>query len=255
MNHQLSTIALALLLTACATAPSEPPPQQQERLAASSASSSAAASESATAQRVSAPALSALPERMQLEVPFVPQAPYANWAPPFDEACEEAALLLMEFALRGEPLSKATMAAEIRAMVQWEEANGYAVDITIAELAQVARDYLGRSATVYTGSDVTTQHIRELLAAGNPVIIPAAGQMLGNPYFSGEGPPYHMLVLTGYEPGSLFTSPRFVTNDPGTKRGEDYTYNVETVMNAIHDWTGSKETIREGTKVMMVVSH
>jgi len=195
----------------------------------------------------------ALPESVHLEVPFAPQAPHANWDPPFDEACEEAALLLVEFGLREELLSKNRMDEEIRAMVKWEEENGYAIDITIEELAQIARDYFDRRATVFSGSDVTEDRIRELLAAGNPVIIPAAGQMLGNPYFSGEGPPYHMLVLTGYEPAGLFAGSRFVTNDPGTKRGEDFVYDVEVVMNSIHDWTGNTETIRTGEKVVLVV--
>jgi hypothetical protein len=71
--------------------------------------------------------------------------------------------------------------------------------------------------------------------------------MLGNPYFSGDGPPYHMLVLTGYKRG------KFITNDPGTRRGEGYMYKEDVIMNAIHDWAGSKETIRDGEKAMMVV--
>jgi hypothetical protein len=37
-----------------------------------------------------------LPKQVLLSVPFTPQAPHANWNPPFDEACEEAALLMVE---------------------------------------------------------------------------------------------------------------------------------------------------------------
>ena len=46
-----------------------------------------------------------------------------------------------------------------------------------------------------------------------------------------------MLVLIGYDENN------FITNDPGTRRGEKYKYPQERVVNAIHDWTGTKETI------------
>jgi len=94
--------------------------------------------------------------------------------------------------------------------------------------------------------------VKEELAEGNPVIIPAAGRDLGNPYFSGKGPWYHALVIIGFRRG--WTGRRyFIVNDPGTKRGKSYEYNVETLLNAIHDWTGVKEEIRNGPKVMVVL--
>ncbi len=194
-----------------------------------------------------------LPASVLLPVPFAPQAPFADWSPPFDEACEEASLLLAEFALRGEPLSKERMAEEIRRMVAWEEGHGYPIDVTIAELAEIARAYFGRSATVYGGKSVTIDTLKDLLAAGHPVIVPAAGQRLGNPYFSGEGPPYHMLVLRGYEEGGFFSGEQFITNDPGTKRGEEYRYDADVLLAAIHDWTGAKETIESGRRAVLVI--
>ena len=35
-----------------------------------------------------------LPEEINLPVPFTPQAPHANWELPYQEACEEAAVLM-----------------------------------------------------------------------------------------------------------------------------------------------------------------
>jgi len=72
--------------------------------------------------------------------------------------------------------------------------------------------------------------------------------MLGNPYFSGEGPWYHMLVITWYDHRG------FITNDPGTKRGEGYHYDEATLINAIHDWTGVKENIAQGGKSMLIIT-
>ena len=56
-----------------------------------------------------------------------------------------------------------------------------------------------------------------------------------------------MLVVRG------FTSDgKFITNDPGTYRGEGYQYDFDTVMNAIHDWNGGEE-ITQGKKVALIV--
>lgn len=188
-----------------------------------------------------------LPSSVDLDVPFTSQAPFADWSPTFNEACEEAALLMAEYFLRGESFTPERATEEIVSLVSWEESHGLPHDITSKQVARVARDVFGRKAVVYTGNDVTAPNIRLLLAAGYPVIIPAAGQMLGNPYFRGAGPPYHMLVIRGYKRGS------FITNDPGTRRGEEYRYDEEVIMDAIHDWTGSKDTIRRGQKAMIVI--
>ncbi len=138
---------------------------------------------------------------------------------------------------------------DILDIVAWETDNGYGQDITAAQMAEVAEKKFGLRARVRT--DVTIESIKEELVAGNPVIIPAAGRDLGNPYFSGAGPWYHALVITGFTQG--WTGDSFTTNDPGTKRGKGYEYKVETLLNAIHDWTGVKEEIREGRKAMIIL--
>lgn len=190
---------------------------------------------------------------VQLDVPFTPQAPFANWTDELNEACEEASLLMAEYYLRGQPLSPQLSLDEIEAQIDWQTANGYAWDVTVQELAEVAQQLYGREANVYSGADVTVENIRTLLAAGYPVIIPAAGQWLGNPYFSGDGPPYHMLIITGHKPGGSFRSGRFVVNDPGTRRGEDYEYTEDVIMDSIRNWTGSKDTIADGEVAILVI--
>ena len=56
-----------------------------------------------------------------------------------------------------------------------------------------------------------------------------------------------MLVVIGY------TDDGFITNDPGTKRGEQYWYKTETLLDAIHDWTGVKEEIAKGPTNALIV--
>lgn len=188
-----------------------------------------------------------IPEEIALQVPFTPQAPFADWSEPYNEACEEASLIMVDYYLKDLNLSRAKADLEIVNMVRWQTEQGYFYDITVSELAEVAQRYLGYQAKVYEGEEVTLENIKRLLSGGYPVIIPAAGQLLGNPNFRGAGPPYHMLVITGYSNG------KFITNDPGTRNGEDFSYDEDTILNVIHDWTGDKDTIQTGRKAILVI--
>ncbi len=193
------------------------------------------------------------PGSVRLNMPFASQAPLGNWDPPYDEACEESSLIIVHHYLAGTALDATIMNNDILAMVDHEESKGLPVDIDMKQLAQVARDMFGYDAEVVEGAGVTIERIEQELAKGNPVIVPLAGQDIGNPYYSGDGPPYHVLVIVGY--GST-GSPQatFVTHDVGTKRGEYYVYDQDVIMNAIHDWNGSVATIRSGPKRMLVVT-
>ena len=187
-----------------------------------------------------------LPKTSQLSVPFSPQSPFADWDDPRQqEGCEEMSLIMVHHFLEGTELDKEQALDELMALSTWEEEHGYPLDVDIDELAKIAEEYYGYEATV--SEDVSVYAIKQLIADGYLVIVPAAGRDLGNPYFSGEGPWYHMLVITGYDRNE------FITNDPGTRRGENYKYRYETLINAVHDWTGIKENIRSGRKVLLIL--
>lgn len=180
-----------------------------------------------------------------LDVPFAPQSPFAVWDPLHEEACEEMSLIMVHHFLQKTPLSLDDAEKEVQAMVAWHRANGYGDDVSSAELGEIAEALYGYKTRVL--KNVTADTLRKELIAGHPIIIPVAGRYLKNPYFNGEGPFYHMLVVTGY------TDDGFITNEPGTKRGEDYWYSTEVLMNALHDWTGVKEEIATGAKTALVV--
>lgn len=203
-------------------------------------SSAASVATSKAAAVASAPPTSAL-----IEMTFVPQAPFGNWDPPFDEACEESSIITVEHFLTGKPLDAQTMNDEVLAMAAWEANHGFDIDITVAQLSEVAEQYLNRSARILENPSI--DDLKKELSQGNPVIVPLAGRDLGNPYYSGEGPWYHMLVLVGYDKSG------FITHDVGTKRGENYHYDYDVLYDAIHDWTGVKEEIRSGKKVALVI--
>ncbi len=186
-----------------------------------------------------------------LSVPFIVQAPHAEWTERYEETCEEASVLMVhEYYKNTKELSQDQMKALLDPLTDWGdiEFNGL-FDTSISETAKYFTDYLGYDVSrIQILENPTADDIKALLAAGLPVIMPAAGRELGNKFFQTPGPLYHMLVITGYNRDD------FITNDPGTRRGEGYRYNQEILMNAIHDWTGDKETILEGDKRVLVIT-
>lgn len=242
-------VVLPLLLAACTPQGDPVTPDDQASSAMSEAASMAASSvtmidvSSAVASQTAE-----MPSKVALDVPFATQAPLGNWDMPYQEACEEASLILVNRFLDGQGITPSEMDAAILAMVDWQTSKNMDMDITAAQMAETAEGYLGRSAEVYYDDDVSIAAIEAELAKGNPVILPLAGQDIGNPYFSGDGPPYHVLVVTGYD------GKNFITNDVGTKRGESYKYRKDVLFDAIHDWPGDKDRIREGRKAMVVVT-
>lgn len=188
-----------------------------------------------------------LPSSVSLDVPFSPQAPFADWDDPRQqEGCEEMSLIMVHHFLQGSELTLETALEELHAMSAWQTDRGWPLDIDLDDLAINAREYYGYEAEIL--ENPTVENLQQALADGHPVIVPAAGRELGNPYFSGEGPWYHMLVLTGYTRWG-----KFITNDPGTRRGEGYKYKETVIHDAMHDWTGIKEEISTGAKRVLVV--
>ena len=217
--------------------------------AAAAATSKAAAAPVAasTAQEVSIPA------QLQWPVFFASQAPLANWDALHEEACEEASMIMAVKYFKRLPLDNNIMEEEIQRLVKWETDNGYGVDLTADEVVRVLADYFGIKAKV--SQEVNTDQIKYELAQGNLIIIPAAGRDLHNPNFKAPGPIYHMLVIKGYN------SRQFITNDPGTRKGNGYRYDYDILLGAIHDWNKllavggmTEEKMRQGAKAMIIVS-
>ncbi|MFH1284323.1 MAG: C39 family peptidase, partial [Candidatus Peregrinibacteria bacterium] len=187
-----------------------------------------------------------LPQSLTLSVPFTAQAPNGDWNMPYQEACEEAAMIMVEYYLRNTYLDAGTANWEILNLIDYENANGYKVDVDTSETATIVGNYYYRRSSPYYGDVVTVENIKRLLASGYPVIIPAAGRILANPGYTGLGPEYHMLVIIGYDENG------FITHDPGISSGDFYHYSYSVIENAIHDFTGEKATIQSGRKAMIV---
>ena len=187
-------------------------------------------------------------DKVNIKVPFISQAPLGVWDERHEEACEETSLIMLNAYLKNGTLDKNSGEKEIQKIIDFQiEKYGDYKDTSAKETVKLARDFYGLDnlKVVY---DFTQEDIKKYLSKGNPIIVPAAGRALGNPNFTAPGPLYHNLILTGFTQDDLV-----ITNDPGTRKGENYTYKLSVLYEAIHDFDGNKEEIAKGRKAMIVV--
>jgi len=174
------------------------------------------------------PVVDELPTKVNLNVAFATQAPNSDWGLPYQEACEEAALIQARKYFYNEKLDKAIMDVEIKKVVEWETAHfNLYTDTALSEVKIMADEYFGLDVEI--SEDVSVENIKKQLARGFLVIAPTAGRELGNPNFKQPGPIYHFVVIRGYK------GDNFIVNDVGTRKGEGYVYAADVLTNAIHD--------------------
>lgn len=193
-----------------------------------------------------------LPEAYSIpDVPFTVQAPSGQWGDPiFQDACEEASVIMAEAWVRGSILTPAGVTEEIGQLAAWQKKIfGHSVDTSITDTARMLKEYYGVTA-VSVETAVTLDAIQRALASDQVVIVPTDGRKLKNPNFTAPGPPRHMLVIVGYDT----LAGEFITNDPGTRRGEGYRYPEATLYDAILDYpTGRHAEATSTDKVMLTV--
>lgn len=184
-------------------------------------------------------------------VPFAPQAPFGHWEDQrMQDGCEEMSSIMAVKWAGGEELT-------------YEQARDLLIDIsgyedeyygsnkdTSAEdtLERIIEGYFSyHNATILEAKDV--QVIKDVLAHGGIVLAPMAGKKLHNPYFSGEGPLKHMLVIIGYD----VQKEQFIVNDPGTKRGKDFVYDANTIMSALYNYPTTGKEASEAKHAIIAV--
>ena len=167
-------------------------------------------------------------ESINLPVPFAMQAPFSNWEMPYQEMCEEAALILASKYFKNEPLSKQIMDDNLTIVRDWavENLTGF-TDSTTEEIKAMGEAALGLDIEI--NDVVTVKNIKNQLNKGYLVLAPTAGRELHNPFFKQPGPLYHILVIRGYDENS------FIVNDVGIGKGEAFKYKYQIVIDAIHD--------------------
>ncbi len=195
----------------------------------------------------STPSNPSIPSSFNLDVPFTSQAPFSNWDEVHEETCEETAIYMVASFFKGVTgkIDPTVAEAELQRLVAIENATFGSYKDTTADETMILASKAYPTLHVQTMNDLTAENIKAEVASGHPVIVPTAGRDLHNPNFTGDGPPYHMIVIRGY------TETQFITNDPGTRRGDSYVYSIDTVMAAMHDWNGGD--VENGKKVVIAM--
>ena len=183
-----------------------------------------------------------LPPKFLLDVEFQSQAPYGDWSQPYQDACEEAAIITILHYYNREPLTKEVMKNEIDSSVAWQVENwGSHHDLPADQILKLAEDYFHLTGKIVR--DYSLDDIKQIIHSGKLILAPTAGRQLGNPNFTGAGPEYHNIAIIGYDD----TQGVFITNDPGTRKGESYIYKYQTVLDAI---SGPNENMEKTVVVL-----
>lgn len=192
-----------------------------------------------------------LPDRYLIKTSFIPQAPEKNWNQPWQDACEEAALLTIDYYYRHLTPSTPELLNSYSKMFDFESSKGWSHDINLEQMSVVGSEYLGYKPAVI--KDPSMANIKKYISENVPVIIPANGKILfqENKYFKSGGPYYHNLVILGYDDNSQ----KFTVHDVGTQFGTYFKYTYKTLMDSIHDFpvSGNKEDISSGDKKILVL--
>lgn len=183
---------------------------------------------------------------INLAVPFTSQAPTKNWEQPWQDACEEASILMVDYFYQNKDFPTPEQVEDILGpMVDWQIANwGGHYNLPVSKVAELVNITFGYQTQVI--EDLDADKIKYWLNQGIPVVVPADGHKLANPHFTGDGPDYHMLVIKGY------VDDKFITNDPGTQYGADFVYTSENLLYSIGNWDIQK-TSAVGEKLGLVL--
>jgi len=191
------------------------------------------------------------PNRHLIKTSFVPQAPEKNWDQPWQDACEEAALLTLHYYYQGQNPDIPTMLSDYETILSLQSDLGWTHDITLSQMATLSSQLWGYDTEII--ENPTISDFKNYLVKNIPIIIPASGKTLfkENTHFKSGGPWYHALVILGYDDDKN----QFIVHDVGTQFGAYFRYSYATLMDSIHDFPPSlkKEDIKQGVPRALIL--
>lgn len=170
-----------------------------------------------------------------IPVPFASQAPLGEWSDKRQQdGCEEASVAMaMAWVHEENNISKEEWLVRILALADFEqEKYGEHRDVSLEDVVDwMFKDYFNYEKIAIKPVASSSAILKEL-ERGNIVLLPTNGRALKNPNFTAPGPEEHMIVIKGYD----YKTQEFITNDPGTRRGENYRYSSAVVFEAIRPY-------------------
>ena len=168
-----------------------------------------------------------LPPVVELPVPYLSQVFGGEWVSPWDEACEEASITMVQGYYNHQTIIEVKDARpHMQDMINWEmETFKKNNDTTAAETLRLIKEKTDLRASIKLNP--TINDIKRELAKNRPVI--AFLNMYKLYGETNQGDSFHVLVVSGYDE----TNRQFIVNDPArpSKR-----YSQTVFMNALHDF-------------------
>lgn len=193
-----------------------------------------------------------LPSKYLLKTTFVPQAPEQNWDQPWQDACEEAALLTVVYYHNQVNPDIATIKSDLQIAIDYENSQGWSHDVNLTQMASISAQLYNLRPSLISNPSII--QIKQLISQNIPVIVPANGKTLykENRNFTHGGPYYHNLVILGYDD---FWQ-KFTVHDVGTRKGAYFQYSYQLLLDSIHDFpkSGNKEDIEAGDKKILILT-
>jgi uncharacterized protein YvpB len=185
-----------------------------------------------------------------LNVPFVSQAPLGHWYDPRQETgCEVTSVLMAWLWINKQTIEPVKAENEIISGASFEvkQYGGY-FNFDYNDAVKLMNDYYHYDKIKSVASS-SIEDIKDQLRQGNIVLLPILGRRLDNPYYTPPGPPTHMIVVRGFDDAQQ----QFITNDPGTKRGDEFRYSYATIASAMVDYPSNHRSTKGIPKTMVVV--
>jgi hypothetical protein len=191
------------------------------------------------------------PNKYLIKTSFVPQSPEKNWDQPWQDACEEAALLTVDYFYKNISPDIQQIKNDLLKMFDFENQQSFSHDMNLNQMAIVSEKYLGYSTKIITNP--TIEEIKKYISQDIPVIVPANGKTLyqENKHFKSGGPYYHNLTILGYDDDKK----QFIVHDVGTQFGAYFKYSYSLLIESIHDFplSNKKEDINSGDKKILIL--
>lgn len=173
-----------------------------------------------------------IPESKNLNVPFSPQAPQADWQEPWLNACEETSIIMADNFYRDKKISPEQARAQILKILEVkEESFGESKDESMERVAEII-NLADLSWKAIVSVNPLLNDIKKELAEGRPIIAPVDVRLLINSPYVGTNIDYHVLIISGYDE----KAEEFIVQDPGIKSGKNDRYGYQNFYDAINDY-------------------
>ena len=192
-----------------------------------------------------------LPDKHLIETSFIPQAPEKKWDQPWQDACEEAALLTVDYFYKKTNPSVPELLNRYQEIFNFENIQKMSHDVNIDQMSYIGQNFLKYQTKII--EDPSVEELKKYLSKDIPIIVPANGKTLfkENKRFKNGGPWYHNLVILGYDDNRQ----QFIVHDVGTQFGAYFKYSYTLLISSLHDFPESqnKQDIDAGKKRVLIL--